>query len=191
MMSSPKPSKASVISHKQIQMAMGRMQSSFIRLWWSWWKGITKVRYLLYWGKRYSSGWDLFSFYLPPSLSPSLSVSSPSFFPPSSHHSKMLPGPVLVVMVTKTGGFSRDWISLGADWSDTMKWGGRDRGKGRGEWVTSHSHRFTNGRDPHSGRLQAHTDTMGVGLVWFFKVGLSWVTEVELLNSPGGFYLTD
>lgn len=42
----------------------------------------------------------------------------------------MLPGPVLVVMVTKTGGFSRDWIFPGADWSDTLKWGGRDGEEG-------------------------------------------------------------
>lgn len=81
----------------------------------------------------------------------------------------MLPGPVLVGMVTKTGGIflggggvSRDRGSLGADWSDapSNEEGVRQAGS-EGKEMMSQARGLPDGRDPQLGRLQAHTDTMG------------------------------
>lgn len=77
----------------------------------------------------------------------------------------MLPGPVLVAMVTKTegwGGFSRDRISLAADWSDAQKYGGRDEAGA----MMSHAHRFPDGRIRARASIHRHNGHL-------FKVGLS------------------
>lgn len=97
----------------------------------------------------------------------SLSIFSPVSLPPafsplSSHHSKMLPGPVLAAMVTKTRGIVT-WASL----PGSRLVGFRESEEGglepvEGGGVMSHAHRFPDGRDPHSGRLRAKTDTIGV-----------------------------
>lgn len=60
------------------------------------------------------------------------------------------------------GGASRDRASLFPDWSEAGWWG-LDAG-----WaMTSHDHRFPDGRDPLAGRLQAaNTDIMDTCLRW-------------------------
>lgn len=92
-----------------------------------------------------------------PFCSSSFLFLSPASSPPPSHlHSKMLAGPVLVTMATQGpgrsrggGGTSRDCASLFPDWS-------AGRGGGNvGRAMTSHAHRFPDGRDP----LQEQTQT--------------------------------
>lgn len=130
--------------------------------------------------KRYSSGWDLFSFCFPPSLSPSVSVSPPAFSPPpsSSHHSKMLPGPVLVVIVTK-GGEILTWLDLPGCWLvrciDVRKRGGWGGG---GDVTCPQVHKWEGSsvRAP----VSTHTDTIDVFLRWGWAV-------VEVLHSQGRF----
>lgn len=133
-----------------------------------------------------SSDWGLLSFYifLPPSLFPCLFLPllPPSFFPPSTspHHSKMLPGPVLVAMVTKTGGWWETvmWLYPLGFWLVWRMKAWREGMEGeRGLVVMSHTHRFPDGRDPQSGRLASTHRHNGR----LFKVGLmillGWVTS--------------
>lgn len=117
------------------------------------------------------------SIFLPPFPLLFLPLLPPSSPPLSHHHSKMLPGPVLVVMVTETRGIFT-WPELPGLWLDGRAevrregwgWGGGCR------VVMSRTHRFPSGRDPQSGRLQTHTDTMGgFFFFFFFKVGLNGV----------------
>lgn len=106
----------------------------------------------------------------------SLCLSS-SFFPPSSHHSKMLPGPVLVAMVTKTGGILT-WPYLPGRW---LVWRMKawKEGQGKGGDVTRPPAPEWEGsslRPPAS--AHRHNGCL-------FKAGLSWG------GAAGWFYLTD
>lgn len=140
MMTTQKCPKASAVPHYQIQITMPCIQFPFIQLRWSWSKRIIKVPTVQKEAKPAPAeglkgipppGWDLFSFYFPPSLSrlfPPLLLPSPPFFSPQQdaawtsarYHGNQ-----------DWGGFSRDRTSLGADWSDAQKygregWGGDD-----------------------------------------------------------------
>lgn len=141
MMTTQKCPKASAVPHYQRPITMACIRFPFIQLRWSWSKSIMKVptvqkeaRPAPAEGLKGSPppGWDLLSFYFPPSLSrlflPLLLPSPPFFFSPqqdaawtSAHYHGN----------QDLGGFSRDWTSLGTDWSDAQKygregWGGDD-----------------------------------------------------------------
>lgn len=103
--------------------------------------------------------------------------------PSSSHHSKMLPGPMFVVMVTKTGGNTHVTGTPCALIGQTH-WNreGGTEGRGGGDVTHPPVHEW----EGPSLRLPESTHRHNG---CFFKVGLSRMTEVELLGSQGWFYL--